>query len=115
MRGGAGRWGWKSASIAPHRRPDGTLSSCTGRIYHYRYRLYSAEDPRYERCLAMSWCSICREVAENVVFVARDAVLWDALADLPGRERDALGPSSRKIREHLDRLVRRGLWPPDSP
>ncbi|GIF49340.1 hypothetical protein Afe04nite_38790 [Asanoa ferruginea] len=65
--------------------------------------------------MGMSWCSVCREVSQNLVFVNRDTVLWDALADLPGRERERVGLNSAKIRERLDRLVRRGLWPQDFP
>jgi hypothetical protein len=112
--GRSDRWAWKRATDAVHRRPDGTLSSCTGRIYHYTYRLYAPQDSGYERCVAMSWCSICREASENLVFVGRDTVLRDALADLPARERERLGSNSGAIRERLDRLVRRGLWPQES-
>ncbi|MEV6599231.1 hypothetical protein AB0M36_20605 [Actinoplanes sp. NPDC051346] len=110
MHGKPGRWAWKGV-FAVHRRSEGALSSCTGRIYQYTYRLYAPEDSRYERCVGMSWCSVCREASENLVFVSRDTTLADALADLPASERERIGQNSRKIRECLDRLVRRGLWP----
>jgi hypothetical protein len=63
----------------------------------------------------MSWCTVCREVAEGLVFVSRDAVLWDALADLPEHVRERLVGSSRKLRDHLDGIARSGRWPQESP
>ncbi|GLW33110.1 hypothetical protein Areg01_60480 [Actinoplanes regularis] len=110
MRGGqSGRWAWKGVFAVHHRSGD-VPSSCTGRIYQYTYRLHAPEDSRYERCLGMSWCSLCREFSENVGFVSRDTVLWDALSGLEASERESLGRNSRRIREYVDRLVRRGLW-----
>jgi hypothetical protein len=116
VQSGPGRWGWKAALNVVHGRPAGVPpSSCTGRIYHYVYRIYAPQDSNYERCVGMSWCTVCREVADGLVFVSRDTVLWDALADLPEHVRDRLARSSRKIRDHLDRIVRGGLWPEDAP
>src|SRR5438552_662832 len=111
--GKSGRWAWTGV-YAIHRPSEDVRTSCTGQIYHYTYRLYAPEDSSYERCLGMSWCSMCREYSANVVFASRDTVLWDALADLPAGERERLGRSSEKLREYLDRLVRRGLWTQDA-
>jgi hypothetical protein len=81
------------------------------RIYHFNYRLYPPGDPGYDRCVGMSWCSICREVSEYVGSVDPGKELWDPLAELPAHERERLGTHSGRIRDYLDRLVRRGAWP----
>nr|WP_296065032.1 hypothetical protein [uncultured Actinoplanes sp.] len=113
MRDVQGRWAWKRAINAVHRRADGGVSSCGGRVHHLTYRLHPPGDRSYERCIGMSWCSVCREVSENVVSVSGDTVLPDPLAALPAAERERLGTNATRIREYLDRLARRGLWPPD--
>ncbi|WP_204299495.1 hypothetical protein [Actinoplanes campanulatus] len=114
MRDGHEAYGWVASLTAVHRRGEGAVSSCPGRIYHYTCRIHPPESDSYERCLGMSWCTICREVADNIVFVARDTVLWDALGDLPADERERLSRSQRKLRDYLDRLVRQGRWPPET-
>jgi hypothetical protein len=65
----------------------------------------------YERCIGLSWCSVCRCYAGTMVFIPRDRVLWDALAESPHHERERLSRSEVKLLDYLDRLVRRGLWP----
>jgi len=51
---------------------------------------------RQVRRIGMSWCTVCREVAEGLVFVNRDTVLWDALADLPEHVRERSAPKSQE-------------------
>jgi hypothetical protein len=47
-----------------------------------------------------------------MVFVPRDKVLVDALADLAPHERDQMVSSEVRLLDHLDRRVRKGTWPP---
>ncbi|MEV0897189.1 hypothetical protein [Actinoplanes sp. NPDC049802] len=107
--------GWKGTGYEVHRGPSGEMSSCDGRIYSYTYRRHPPGDSGYERCITMSWCTTCREFSDGLVFISRDRVLWDALAGLPPYEREDVERSPRKILDYLDGLVRRGLWPPESP
>lgn len=106
------RWEWRGVS-AVHRTDDGGTSSCTGRVYHYAYRIHGQEGSSYERCIGISWCSTCREHTAGLIFVPRDRDLWDALADLPPDRRETLYRSSKRLRDHLDRIARRGGWPDD--
>lgn len=90
---------------APERR-------CNGHVHSYRYRYYPPESTVYERCIGLSWCSACRTYAGTMVHVPRDETLVDPFADLGDDERDRLHRGERRLLEHLDRLVRRGEWPP---
>jgi len=108
------RWTWSKVS-AVH-APDGRGSvACDGPVYAYTYRLYPPSDPSFERCVSLRWCSTCREFSGAMVFVPRGEELPDALAGLPGPERERLERSEVKLLDHLDRLVRRGAWPPPRP
>lgn len=86
-------------------------SACTGEIFSYGYRYYQPESSLYERCVGLSWCSVCRSYVGTMVYIPRDRALWDALADLPDHERERLSRSEVKLLDYLDRLVRRGQWP----
>jgi len=87
------------------------VSPYTGEIFSYSYRYYEPQSSMYERCVGLSWCSSCRSYTGAMVYVPRERVLWDALADLPDDERERLSRSEVKLLDYLDRLVRRGLWP----
>jgi hypothetical protein len=101
------RWTWwKVSSIH-----QSSGSTCTGRIYSYRYRYYGPADSSYERCVGLAWCTLCREYSGAMVHVPRQVELWDALAALPEAERERLSRSEWRLIEHLDRLARRGAWP----
>jgi hypothetical protein len=60
----------------------------------------------WSRHLDRNWCSACRSYAGATVYVPRDRVLWDALADLPDHERERSSRSEVKLIDYLDRLVR---------
>jgi hypothetical protein len=47
-----------------------------------------------------------------MVYVPRGEHLTDVLADLPAVQRDQLARSEVKLLDYLDRLARRGAWPP---
>jgi hypothetical protein len=112
MGGRAARWRWSKVSVIHRPEADaGKTSSCTGEIFSYYYRYYEPESSMYERCVGLSWCSVCRCYAGTMVFIPRDRALWDALAELPDHERERLSHSEVKLLDYLDRLVRRGHWP----
>jgi hypothetical protein len=108
----AARWRWSKVSMM-HRPEPGTpqTSSCTGEILSYNYRYYEPESGSYERCVALSWCPVCRSYTGATVYIPRDRTLWDALAELPDHERERLSHSEVKLLDYLDRLLRRGRWP----
>jgi hypothetical protein len=88
---------------------------CDGAIYSYQYRFYPPSDSSYERCIGLTWCSVCREYSGAMVFVPRSELLPDLLADLPAPERERLERSEVKLLDYLDRLVRRGTRPKRQP
>jgi hypothetical protein len=47
-----------------------------------------------------------------MVYVPRDEHLIDVLADLPVPERERLARSEVRLLDYVDRLARRGAWPP---
>jgi hypothetical protein len=49
-----------------------------------------------------------------IVYVPSDKELPDALATLDEFERERLRRSEAKLVDHIDRLIRRGDWPPPS-
>jgi len=66
----------------------------------------------YERCVSLGWCAVCREYVGQMVHVPRRTDLADPLADLNPDDRAVLIRSEHRLIDHLDRLVRRGDWPP---
>ncbi|GAB7037095.1 hypothetical protein JCM9533A_09420 [Catenuloplanes niger JCM 9533] len=108
------RWTWSKVSeIHGTRPPRG--AACHGEIYSYRYRLYPPSDRFYERCVGLAWCSVCREYSGAMVHVPRTEHLGDLLADLSAPERERLARSEVTLLDYLDRLARRGEWPPSAP
>jgi hypothetical protein len=106
-------WVWTKASVIhPPDASKRVRRQCRGALYSYVYRYYPPDSPSYERCIGLAWCSTCRTYTGNMVFVPRDEVLLDALAGLASHERDTLSRSEVRLLDHLDRLVRRGTWPP---
>ncbi|MEV6525359.1 hypothetical protein AB0M43_25730 [Longispora sp. NPDC051575] len=103
-------WVWSKVG-AVHGARGGDAVACAGGIHSHRYRLHPPADSSYERCVGLTWCSNCREYAGAMVFVPRDEHLPDLLAELPAAERERLARSELTMLDHLDRLVRRGLWP----
>src|SRR5262249_27081949 len=81
------------------------------RDFSYCYRYHEPASTMYERCVGLSWCWVCRCYNGAMVYIPRGRPLWDALAEVPDRERERLSRSEVKLLDHLDRLVRRGLWP----
>jgi hypothetical protein len=98
-----------------HRDGADGPATCTGEVYTYAYRFYEPDHPSYERCIALTWCSTCRERSGNMGYVPRGERLWDATAELPAPERERLLGSESKLLDFLDRLVRRGEWPARRP
>ncbi|MFV2175879.1 hypothetical protein ACFHW2_17900 [Actinomadura sp. LOL_016] len=47
-----------------------------------------------------------------MVHVPREEELPDALAPLDGTVRERLRRSETELIDHIDRLIRRGAWPP---
>ncbi len=84
-------------------------------MYSYRYRVHPPPDDSFERCIGLAWCSTCREYSGAMVSVPHGEHLPDPLVGLSGLERERLTRSEVKLLEHLDRLVRRGLWPNHQP
>ncbi|GGV28974.1 hypothetical protein GCM10010182_59960 [Actinomadura cremea] len=76
------------------------------RTYVYRFR------PDSERCVSLVWCPACRTYAGAMVHVPREEELPDALAPLDGTVRERLRRSETELIGHIDRLIRRGAWPP---
>ena len=103
MKGRAAGWTWTKVSTIH----DGGL--CDGEIRSYTYRNYGPSD---ERCVGLAWCSACRECSAAMVHVPRREHLPDALVGLPADERERLARSEMKLLDYLDRLARRGAWPP---
>lgn len=60
----------------------------------------------FERCIGLAWCSSCRIYSGNMVHVPRKRVLVDALASLPGEQRERLARSETRLIEFLDRQAR---------
>lgn len=89
-----------------------TAGHARGEIRSYRYRYYAPSDTFYERCIDLAWCSTCRRYSSAMVHVPRGERLTDLLADLPAPEREPLARSEVKLLDYLDRLARRGAWPP---
>jgi hypothetical protein len=104
------RWRWKHVQVI-HRADGDNPSLCSGEVRSYVYRFYKPEDSFYERCVALSWCSDCREHSGAMVHVPRSEHLPDPLAELPADQRLQLRRSGNRLLEHLDRLARKGLWP----
>lgn len=107
-------WQWTKVSVI---HPPGADSpagkQCTGDIHSYVYRHYRPESASYHRCIGLSWCTGCRAYTGTMVHVPRDRALVDALAGLPPHDRERLHRSEVRLLDYLDRLVRRGTWPPD--
>ncbi len=68
--------------------------------------------PESERCIGLAWCPACRTYAGAMVHVPREEDLPDALAPLDEFDRERLLKSETKLVDHIDRLIRRGTWPP---
>lgn len=70
----------------------------------YQYRYYPPESSSFERCIGFAWCSGCRIFSGAMVYVPRRRVLVDALASLPGDQRERLlrGNEARLI-AYLDK------------
>jgi hypothetical protein len=101
---------WTKVSVL---HPPDAGKRCLGaRYYYYAYRHYPPQSPSYERCISLTWCSTCRTYAGTMVFIACDRVLVDALAGMPRLEREAVYRSEVRLLDHLDRLARKGSWPP---
>jgi hypothetical protein len=107
----AAGWTWSKVTTIHETRPEHG-GACKGEIRAYRYRYYAPSDSFYERCIGLAWCSTCREYSGAMVYVPRGEHLTDLLADLPAPERERLARSEVKLLDYLDRLARRGAWPP---
>jgi hypothetical protein len=110
----AAGWTWSKVSTI-HGASAGRGVACGGEVRSYRYRYYPPSDRSYERCVALAWCSTCREYSGAMVFVPQEEQLTDLLADLPIPERERLTRSEVKLLDYLDRLARRGSWPTAQP
>lgn len=51
----------------------------------------------FERCVGLAWCLGCRVCTGAMVHVPRERVLIDALASLPGEQRERLKRSEVKL------------------
>jgi hypothetical protein len=111
MRRRAEGWTWLKVSKIHDTHPVGGLG-CAGNIHSYKYRYHRPSDSLYERCIGLAWCSSCREYSGTMVYVPRDEHLIDVLADLPVPERERLARSEVRLLDYVDRLARRGAWPP---
>jgi hypothetical protein len=78
-------------------------ANCGTQVRGYNYRFYPAESESYERCVGLAWCPGCKIYAGNMVYVARDVQIVDALAHLPADEREHLKGSDKRLVEYLDR------------
>jgi hypothetical protein len=105
MKGRAAGWMWTKVS------PLHGGGVCDGQTRSYAYRHYAPSDSNYERCIALAWCSTCREYSGAMVYVPRGEHLTDALANLPTHERERLARSEVKLLDYLDRLARHGALP----
>jgi hypothetical protein len=110
--GGCTRWTWSKVSAVHEIRPSHG-GACDGEIRSYKFRHYAPSDNSYERCIGLAWCSTCREYSGGMVYVPRGEHLTDALADLPAVRRNRLARGEVKLLDYLDRLARRGVWPPE--
>lgn len=108
-------WKWTKVSVIHSPDAHAAGQQCTGDIYSYAYRYYQPESPSYERCIGLSWCSTSRTYTGTMVRVPREQVLVDVLAGLSTPERDRVSRSEVRLLDYLDRLVRRGTWPPSKP
>ena len=85
-------------------RPDGNQRACAtcGTVVRgYRYRFHPDASSLFERCIGLAWCSGCRVYEATIVYVPRDEILADALADLPADRQEQLRRSERKLVEYL--------------
>ncbi|MCF3135703.1 hypothetical protein [Streptomyces olivochromogenes] len=80
--------------------------ACRTPVRSYEYRFYPPESDMFERCVGLAWCSGCRIYSGNMVYVPRKRVLVDALAALPGEQRERLVRSEVKLIDFLDRRTR---------
>jgi hypothetical protein len=103
-------WRWTKVSVLHAEGPW-----CAGAVYSYARRYYPPDSPFYERCVGLSWCSTCRTYTGAMVAVPGRLALVDVLAGLSPRERERVSRSELRLLDHLDRLVRRGDWPPRQP
>ena len=76
------------------------------RGYVYRFK------PTSDRCISLAWCPACRTYSGTMVHVPREENLPDALNPLDEFARERLLNSETKLIDHIDRLIRRGTWPP---
>lgn len=60
----------------------------------------------FERCVGLAWCLGCRVYTGAMVRVPRKRVLVDALASLPGEQRERLLRSEVKLIAFLARQPR---------
>ena len=111
MRRRAAGWTWSRVSTI-HESVPAHGRACAGEIRSYRYRYCAPSESSYERCIGLAWCLTCREYSGAMVYVPRGEHLTDLLADLPAAERQRLARSEVKLLDYLDRLARRGDWPP---
>jgi hypothetical protein len=107
----AAGWTWSKVSTI-HEHAPAHGGACEGEIHSYRYRYHAPSDSSYVRCIGLAWCSTCREYSGAMVYVPRGEHLTDLLADLPAAEQQRLARSEVKLLDYLDRLARRGAWPP---
>jgi hypothetical protein len=115
VKGRAEEWKWTKVSAIHAPDTGGQGQHCVGGTYSYLYRYYPAESSSYERCIGLSWCSECRAYTGAMVHVSRQRALVDALAGASPQERDRVYRSEVRLLDYLDRLVRRGKWPPSKP
>lgn len=76
----------------------------------YRYRHYPVGDSRYERCVELAWCTVCREYQGGMSYVAGNVELPDVRERVPPAERKRIGGGEVRLLELLDRLARRGEY-----
>ncbi|MFF9688365.1 DUF6083 domain-containing protein [Streptomyces sp. NPDC014623] len=94
--------------------PDGgrrVCAACGTAVRSYRYRFHPPESPMFERCIGLAWCNGCGVYSGSMVYVPRDQVLVDALAQLPPDERERLGRSETRLIGYLDERAGDETWP----
>ncbi len=104
-------WNW--TQVNPLHPPDSP--PCDGDVYHYVRRHHPPGTWLYERCIALTWCTRCRQFSGAMVHVPAAQDLPDPLHDLDPDRRAHLLRSDRRLLDHLVRLARRGQWPPAGP
>ncbi|GFE25934.1 hypothetical protein Sliba_63870 [Streptomyces nigrescens] len=77
-------------------------AACGTLVRSYQYRCHPPESAMFERCVGLAWCSGCRIYSGSVVHVPRKRSLVDALASLPGEQRERLVRSESRLVEFLD-------------